>query len=220
VDERIKALLLVGGPWHDGPGMRDELRAALTANAPVDLTVTNDPATLTSPELAANDVVIIYTTGGELTEAQAHGLTDFVASGKGFVGLHGATTSFKTSSDYVKMIGSTFIRHPAFAEVRVKVVDPSHPITQGVTEFVVPDELYMLKCDPADFHLLATAELDGVVEPSAYVKSWGQGRVFYLGLGHDARCLGSEGFRRLAGQGLRWAARNGAALAERGSAAK
>jgi len=90
--------------------------------------------------------------------------------------------------------------------VRVEILDTDHSITAGVPEVSVSDELYVLDCTPTGLSVLAVARLGEDTQPSAYIRAWGAGRVFYVGLGHDARCLRAEPFRLLAGQGLTWAA--------------
>jgi len=175
----IKALLLVGGPYHDGPGMRQLVVDAIRAHSQADLTVTDDPAVLVSPQLAQFDVIIAYTTDGTLTDAEGKGLTDFVAGGKGFLGIHGAATSFRSTHSYAAMLGSTFLRHPPLGEVAVTMVDPNHPITQSLAGFSVPDELYVLECDPSQFHLLATGQLGAEAQPSVYTRAWGKGRLVF-----------------------------------------
>lgn len=203
---QIEALLLVGGPYHDEPGAREALVEALTAAAPVRVTPTDDLSTLASPHLASHDVVIVYTTGGALTEAEARGLDAFVAGGKGLVGIHNAATSFKESRLFGALLGSRFVRHPPFGDVRLTPTDHDHPITRDLIPFTVPDELYVLEHAPDAFQTLATASQGDVTQPSVYVKSWGAGRVFYCGLGHDARCFAAPGFRALVGRGIQWAA--------------
>ena len=69
--------------------------------------------------------------------------------------------------------------------------------------------------DPA-VHVLATTEftgehlpwLAGVQMPVAYVKNWGEGRVFYVSVGHLPKDLQAPQVTRLVRQGLAWAARN------------
>jgi type 1 glutamine amidotransferase len=64
-------------------------------------------------------------------------------------------------------------------------------------------------------HVLATTTfsgehlpwLDGVVMPAAYVRNWGEGRVFYASPGHDPDELKIPDVERLVRQGLAWAAR-------------
>lgn len=48
----------------------------------------------------------------------------------------------------------------------------------------------------------------GVTMPTAYVRSWGPGRVSYATPGHLPHELQMPAFEWLAQQGLRWAARD------------
>ena len=204
--DRIRTLVVVGGRYHDEPGIRDELAAAISAYCATDLTITDDLSVLSEVSGSEVDVVLVYTTGRELDDGQERSLLKFVAAGGGFVGLHGATTGFKQNPRYQQMIGSTFIRHPKFNDLAVTIDDAAHPITQGVADFTVPDELYVLEADLSRLHVLATSRLDDLAQPTAYTKAFGDGRVYYLALGHDARCLRLEPFRRLLGQGIAWVA--------------
>ena len=204
----VKALVLVGGPYHDEPGAREELSAALLAHSDAELTLTDDTTALVGDRLSAFDVVVVYTTGGKLAASEEEALAEFVRAGKGFFGLHGAAASYKENRLFHEVLGCTFVEHPPLGEVAVQVRDPFHPITAGVQDFSVADELYILDYDPEDIDLLTTARLgpEGEAQLSAYDRAYGAGRVFYLGLGHDARCLRAEPFRVLAGRGLMWAA--------------
>ena len=204
--DRIHTLVVVGGRYHDEPGAREELAAAISAYCEAELTVTDDLTVLTGLADGDTDVVLVYTTGRELDAAQEAALVAFVASGHGFVGLHGATTGFKQNAVYAEMLGARFVKHPPFADLAVSIDDPAHPITRGVDAFVVPDELYINEGDVSRVGVLATSRLGDLTQPAAYTKPYGDGRVYYLALGHDARCLRLESFRRLLGQGITWAA--------------
>ena len=89
----IKALVLVGGPYHDEPGAREELSAALRAHIDAELTLTDDASILASSRLP-DFVVVVYTTGGRLADSEEEALAEYVRGGKGLFGLHGAAASF------------------------------------------------------------------------------------------------------------------------------
>ena len=73
--------------------------------------------------------------------------------------------------------------HPPGGTFTVNIDDSDHPITQGVEDFEVEDEIYMSAYDPY-IHILASAEWSEKQHPLAWVKSYGDGRVFYTALGH------------------------------------
>jgi uncharacterized protein len=221
-DAEVAVLLLVGGPHHDKEGARDALLEAVHAGAPdgirFDVEMTDDLSVLARGDLHRFHVIANYTTGRQLTRDQAAALLRAVEGGTGFAGIHGATVTFRETESYNALVGSIFLRHPKFGDVSVKVTDREHPITRGLADFTVPDELYVIQAVGGDFsryRVLATAEatnrenpeeLKDGVQPCTYLKEHGKGRVFYTGLGHDPRCFASESFRTIVGRGILWAA--------------
>ena len=70
------------------------------------------------------------------------------------------------------------------------------------------DEQYILDYDPRN-HVLASALWKGDAVPVAWTKNWGEGKVFYLALGHDASACQHEMFGVLLQRGALWAGSNG-----------
>jgi uncharacterized protein len=210
-----RVLLLCGGPIHDWRGVGAEVYAALESAAEpagdrIDLTVEridDDLSVLAGPTLADYDVIVLYYTRGVLADAEKNGLLNYVAGGGGFVGLHGATASFRDSPDFHAFIGGLFNGHPAPREYQVSVTDEAHPITEGIEEFVVFDEQYLTDFDPRVL-VLANGLYKGKTMPVAWTKPWGNGRVFYLALGHDVEAARHEMFKLMLNRGVRWAARS------------
>jgi type 1 glutamine amidotransferase len=201
---RLKTLLFSGGGVHDAKGVGQEMYKALTACEDFQVTyVEEDLAVFEAPKLDAYDVVVLFHTGGVLTDAQKNGLLNWIASGKGFVGTHSAADSFKENPEYIAMIGGFFIGHPHYRQYQVSVLDPEHPITEGLEEFMVTDEQYVTDYDPRN-HVLATALYKGKITPVAWTKPWGKGRVFWLALGHDPAACRQEMFALLLQKGVRW----------------
>jgi type 1 glutamine amidotransferase len=202
---KIRTLVLAGGQIHDFKGCGKEIREALQAAGDFDITyLEEDLNVLVPPGLEPYDLLVFYYTVGEITDAQKNGLLNWVASGKGYVGIHSAADSFRECPEYRAMVGGYFVTHPHYRDYQVSVVDPEHPITEGLVEFMVRDEQYILDYDPR-VHVLASALHRGAAMPVAWTKPWGRGRVFYLALGHDAAACQHETFRLLLQRGARWA---------------
>lgn len=102
------------------------------------------------------------------------------------------------------MVGGYFVTHPRYRDYQVSIVDTEHPITEGINEFVVADEQYILDYD-SRVHVLASALWEGSAVPVAWTKNWGKGRIFYLALGHDTKACRHEMFGPLLHRGARWA---------------
>jgi type 1 glutamine amidotransferase len=106
------------------------------------------------------------------------------------------------------MVGGWFVTHPRYRDYQVSLSDVKHPALEGIPddkqEFIVRDEQYITDYDPR-VTVLASALWKGKAMPVVWVKPWGQGRVFYLALGHDGPSCQHEMFRELLVRGARWA---------------
>ena len=179
------------------------------------------------------DVLFFHYTGGKFTPQQEDALCGAIASGKGFVGIHSAADSFKQNAKYMDMIGGSFRTHPAYQPIPTTVLDPAHPIVQGLPkEFSVTDEQYILKYDAAKLHVICdapykimeykvTVEKKGDKEiktrvatgkvleegrmPAVWTKSWEKGRVAYISFCHDAKATRQDLVKKLVLQSVLWA---------------
>lgn len=204
--DKIKTLIYAGGEIHDYKGCGQAIREALSLQDNLDITyVEKDLEVLAAPGLDPYEVLVFFHTVGEITDSQKNGLLNWVASGKGYVGIHSAADSFRDCPEYRSFVGGYFVTHPHYRDYQVSVADAEHPITQGLTEFTVRDEQYILDYDPR-VHLLASALYKGQAMPVAWTKPWGTGRIFYLALGHDPAACQHETFRLLLQRGTQWAA--------------
>lgn len=201
---KIKTLVFAGGKIHDFKGNSEAVVEALSEAGNFEITkIEEDLSTFVKPNLDQYDLLVLYYTLGELTDAQKNGLFDFVSSGKGFVGIHSAADSFKNCPEYRAMIGGYFVTHPRYREYQVSVVDSANPITKDLVEFNITDEQYILDYDPRA-KVLCSALWKGTAMPVAWTKGWGSGRVFYLALGHDSKACRQEMFKLLLQRGALW----------------
>ncbi len=201
----IKTLVFSGGIIHDGQGCGYEIERILRADSRFDVTRVHEDLSVLESGLDAYDVIVLYYTRGELSDGQRDGLMKYVASGKGFVGVHSATASFRDCAEFHAMLGGIFTTHPKPRMYQVSVANPENPITHGTEEFFVEDEQYILDYDPR-VTVLASALYRGKAEPVAWTKAWGQGRVYYLALGHTPECCRHAQFAPLLINGSVWAA--------------
>ena len=154
----VKILILVGGSHHDDPDMRATFNSFLGGPDNFEVTMSEDMEVLTKENLAGYDVIINTTTDREPSDEQHYALLDAVAGGKGLIAIHGGVASFWNSPAYFAMIGGKFVgkslRGRAGFTVRLatapKVED--HPITMGVEDYDVTDELFVIEGDQTDLH--------------------------------------------------------------------
>ncbi len=135
------------------------------------------------------------------TELKAS-LLNFVKEGKGLIGIHSATDTYKGWKEYNQMMGGAFVSHPWNKKVPVKLTDPKSPVNAAFDgkDFEIADEIYMFRDDtakPTDRRFLLEMDIgkmdqkdkdggkrkDGVYGIS-WISTFGKGRTFYCSLGH------------------------------------
>ncbi|MCK4959454.1 MAG: ThuA domain-containing protein, partial [Planctomycetes bacterium] len=117
-----------------------------------EVTHTSDPSMLKAAALAPFDALLLNNSNRmsclndpEIQDA----ILKFIRAGKGFVGIHAATTNFvpKFKSNWpegAEMIGGVFDGHPWHEKVTIKVEEPDHPINAAFEDntFEIEDEIY------------------------------------------------------------------------------
>jgi type 1 glutamine amidotransferase len=117
--------------------------------------------------------------------------------GKGFVAVHTGIGAFTSWPEFGDLVGSRYDEHPwNTTDAPLVVVDPKFP---GMEKFgtggTFHDEFYQLKDFEADkIHVILRLDTTGLPQnprvhagdsyAQAYAKMYGNGRVFYSGLGH------------------------------------
>lgn len=192
-----KVLLLSGGQ-RQHHGYRDQafaLSKTLEDTGRYQVTIVEDAAILETPALAKYDLIILTADRRDdefkFTLPQQRALLDYVKAGHGFVSIHGADNAARDwLPEWRQMLGGVF-SHVGLPDSKtkqgkftVKVADTRHPITRGVSDFPLADELYYhIQMEPGVEPLL-TIEHDNGTWPVAWTRTYGTGRVFHTPLGH------------------------------------
>lgn len=166
-----------------------------------------------------DDLIVLFTAGGRFTAERQHALARAVHGGAGLLALHstnvpsGPRKSASAGDPLLSLIGSRYISHgPPPHESRFRVLlDGAHELTAGLAPFDVTHEHYRLATTP-DARVLAWREASGGAgdEPIIHVRTYGDGRVCYIQLGHDLRIWGEPPVRQLVRRAARWACRRAA----------
>jgi uncharacterized protein len=217
-----KVMYLYGGwPGHTPYGIADWTREILDELSLVDVDETNDIFRLEG-DLTSYDLIILgwnnALTTEDLSEAQEKSLLGAVQAGTGIAAWHGAAAAFRSSLQYHFMLGGDFVEHPGGEgypqPYQVTITDPDHEVTRGVHAFAAASEQYYMHVDPNNHVLAETSFSDehlpwiqGHTSPVAWVRQWGEGRVFYHSIGHTVADLADPDVRLLTKQGIAWAAR-------------
>jgi type 1 glutamine amidotransferase len=218
----IRTLILSGGVAHDY-GATTPMLASILREDGVIIETTDRLSDLAAPALHTFDALALncvrwskeWAPGPDgpyrFDEAQRRNILDFLARGKGLVALHAASICFDDWPEYRNILGGCWEWNvaghapyqPGWA---MHIVDPTHPITGGLEDFTLHDELYHSLTITRPVHPLLTTLWDGRLQPMAWVCSYHGARVHYNALGHGTETFSSEPFRKMLKQGVRWAA--------------
>jgi len=147
-----------------------------------------------------------------LTEEQASALKEFVNAGHGFYSLHNNSHVSLSSKTYRDVQGGAYIGHPTLRPFKVHVVNTSHPITQGINDFIVNDEQHYVEYDKDRKYVLLEAEnIDGLTFQKLGTKStagwayeYGKGRVVFTSVGHTIHALWNPEHVKLQRRAVQW----------------
>lgn len=188
-----------------------------------EVTATEDTSEFSIENLKRYAAVMFFTTGElPLNAAEKMALLNFVRSGRGFLGVHSATDTFYTWPNYLDLIGGYFNGHPWRQAVTIEVVDPSDPLVAFLgNSFLIEDEIYQISdFDHRGSHVLLRLDPSSVDLnkpdvhqrfygwPLAWTRYYGQGRVFYMALGHEASVWQDARYQRILTNAILWSIRS------------
>jgi type 1 glutamine amidotransferase len=171
----------------------------------------DDPLVFEPGKLKDFDAVLLNNVTGDFLpqESQRKSLIDFVKSGKGVAGIHGAAAASAKWPEYVEMIGAFSSGHP-FTSAVVKLDDPASPLNAAFEGkgFEIRDEIFTFK-EPYSrdkLRILLSVDFDKSDEARqnaekqatsdkwkprgdkdyalSWIREYGQGRVFYGSFGN------------------------------------
>jgi hypothetical protein len=171
-------------------------------------------------DLATFAAIVLYDMPRTITSAQQARLRSLFERGTGLVVLHHALVSFQDWPEYERIIGGRYPEPPKGqpavsdklgyehdVEVPVTILDAAHPITAGMKDFTVRDEIYWGFRVGGDVHPLLGTTHPRAGKPLMWTRAEGKSRVVFLQLGHDHHAFENPNFRELVARSIRWAAR-------------
>lgn len=214
--------LIVWGGW-DGHQPREvgELFARVLREEGFEVEVQNTLDAYNDGEkLKQLSLIVPIWTMGQIVNEQEQNVLAAVESGVGIAGCHGGMCdSFRNNTGWQWMTGGQWVAHPGNdgTNYRVHIKRGSSPIVEGLSDFDVSSEQYYMHVDPA-VKVLATTPMpvadgphvsNGEFEmPVVWTKYYGQGKVFYNSLGHQANVFDIPEALELMRRGFNWAARD------------
>ena len=132
---------------------------------------------------------------------------------QGIILLHHGILSYpkwdlwtEVSGVKVRFEEGIFSYHPN-EKVRTFPVDASHPITQGIHDFEVVDETYIIgEPDEQGNQAVLTTDNPNSIHTIGWVRTYKNSRVFVYASGHDHMTYNHASFRQILQNAINWCA--------------
>ncbi len=216
-------ILLVTGvdyPAHLWRETAPTLKRILETDPRLEVRIVEDPHFLDSAALTNYAAVLLHFQNWEVASpgpAARENLRRYVETGGGLMSVHFACGAWHGEwPEFENIVGRVWYgsgpgkpQHDARGPFKVHIVDQSHPVTKGLSDFETDDELYTCLTGDAPIHVLAeaTSKVDKQNHPMAFVRDYGKGRVFLTTLGHDMKAFTNSSVPQLLQQGCAWTAK-------------
>lgn len=220
-EAKIKTLVVTGGHGFQ----KEPFFKMFADNGEIEFTAAAHAQTNASvyerDDLLNYDVVVLYDMPQKITEAQKAKFMALFDEGVGLVVLHHALVSYQNWPEYEHIIGGRYqepdpnkggkvteaVGWKHDEDIPVVVIATNHPVTAGVGDFLIHDEIYWGFRVGKDVTPLFTTTHPKSGKPLAWTRTQGKSRVFFMQLGHGKTAFENENYRKLLAQGIRWAAK-------------
>ncbi len=169
-----------------------------------------------TPALQNYDVLLYYDMNQDISEDQKQAFLNMMQQGKGIVFLHHSLASYQNWDEFLQIQGGRYLLNPADErqkstyqhdeEVDVHVVDPTHPVTRGLSDFTIHDEVYGNFQVLPDVTPLLTTEHPLSSNTIAWAHTYGPSKIVTIQLGHDHVAYENGNFQTLLRQAILWVA--------------
>ncbi len=217
--DQVRVLLIAGddvAPYHDWREISEKTREVLVSSPRFNVRVCEDPLILESKTaLGRYDVILLTMFNSSMptiTDQAKENLLQFVKRGKGFYVQHLASASFSEWKEFGKLCGRKWVMgtsgHGPRSVFGAKIVNKEHPITKGMKDFRIFDELYAKLQGDYPIEVLVSADSDwsNNTEPLVFTFSYGKGRCVHNAFGHDHKAILHPSMQQLVRRGVEWAA--------------
>jgi type 1 glutamine amidotransferase len=171
-------------------------------------------------DLLTHDVIVLYDMVQNITDAQKAKFLSLFDRGIGLVVMHHALVSYQGWPEFEGIIGGTYpepqdkkgkvtpeLGYEHDLQVPVQIVVKNHPVTAGLRDFTIHDEIYWGFRTRPDVTPLITTTHPKSGKPLMWTRTERKSRVIYLQLGHGPEAFANQNYRRLVAQSIQFVAK-------------
>ncbi|MEP7322560.1 MAG: ThuA domain-containing protein [Saprospiraceae bacterium] len=225
--KKIKVFVLGSVDKNHSPMVKkaEPMFAKMAEENNFEIHFTRDTNELNPLTLSKYQVMIQLSTAYfDFSRAKQFAIQQFITSGKGWIGIHGAGLTGKQFAakdglDWIwfwRLLGNAYYSpHPPLQDGVVNVINRQHPITKNLpASFSLRDEWYEFESAPSNVTVLAVAD-ESTFKPRKpmgyHPVIWTNPdyeRVLYISVGHDTTSCASEPYQTLLRDAIKWAGTN------------
>ena len=174
------------------------------------------------PEIFRFDALVFYDMVQDIGDLQKQQLLSLTERGMGMVFLHHALVSYQEWDEFMRLLGGRYylntyqingVELPASGyqhdeKLRIAIADRTHPVTEGVGDFEILDEVYSGYRVLDGVHVLLTTDHPMSSPVVGWANHRGSSRIVYLQPGHDRLAYENPNYRQLVANAIRWVSGN------------
>lgn len=219
-DTKIKVMLVTGGHGYS----TNQFLRVFEENPAITFTnvvqAKNSSTAYDRADLLSYDCVVLYDMVQNITDTQKARFLSLFDKGVGLVVTHHALVSYQAWPEFERIIGGIYpepqdqkgkvtpeLGYEHDVQVPVVIEPREHPITAGLKDFTITDEIYWGFRTTRDALPLITTTQPKSGKPLAWYRTEKNSRVVYLQLGHGPSAYNDANYRKLLAQIIQWAAR-------------
>ena len=177
-------------------------------------------ALIASPAVNRYDVLVFYDMVDSISPAYQEAYISLLKKGVSMIFLHHALVSYQNWPEFIKIAGGQYHTHAVVVNgdslkasyehdvlIPVKVEDKKHPVTRGIADFDIVDEVYGgVEILPQVKPLLSTTHPKSM-RYLAWINHYGNSDVITIQLGHGPSAYADPNYRKLIQQAIEWSAK-------------
>jgi type 1 glutamine amidotransferase len=171
-------------------------------------------------QVSKYDVLLFYDMVDSIAPAVQEAYISLLKKGASMIFLHHALVSYQKWPEFIKIVGGQYHTDPVVVNgdtlkanyehgvsISVKVEDKKHPVTRGLNDFEIVDEVYSgVEILPSVKPLLSTTHPKSM-HYLAWINHYGNSDVICIQLGHGPSGYSNANFRKLIAQAIQWSAK-------------
>lgn len=175
-----------------------------------------------SSEMIKNaNVLFFYDMWQDISDHQKEDFLNLLKDGKPMIFTHHSIASYQDWDEFKKIRGGIYNLEPVMkngmklaastykhdVDLEVKILDPRHPIVDGIDEFTIRDEAYGNLEILTEVHPVMGTDHPENSPLLAWTTQYEKSTIVYLQFGHDHFAYEDPNYRKILSNTIRWLAK-------------